>query len=391
MDLVRGEANDNTNPQVLFAWQFSNVGEDNAHAGFFQDLASLSFRILSPDGTEYVASTVVDVADDDNVVDRRDEGANGRIFILPFTVDGAEPTGTYSVEATFVVAPQGAAVLPVKTQVYTFRVLDEAMEFVDGGIVQIQDLVDASFPINDPAPCGGFTHTDGARAIRRATDLIELYTGRTFSAEYKTLDVDGRGGSVVQTGEVIVGLTDVAFTFTTFTPADLPIEEGDLRVYNRHIRQSLFEPDDRQDPRVEFLRTTVDRFPRSQLLGDTDILSSNVGFVESQQNVKLRGMWGYTDPDGSPFGKTPELIKEAAMRLVARYIQPLWKQLGGAGQSQGAAGPILEEKTLDQSVKFSDVAGSGGAGGAYIGAFTGDSEVDQILASFMKPPVFGSA
>ena len=51
------------------------------------------------------------------------------------------------------------------------------------------------------------------------------------------------------------------------------------------------------------------------------------------------------------------------------------------------------EKTLDQQVKFSDVAASGssGAGGAYTGAFTGDPELDQILANFMKPPTFRAA
>lgn len=391
MDLVRGEANDNANPRVLFAWQFSNVGEDHEHAGFFQDLESLSFRILRPDGTELVGATVVDVADDDNVVDRKADGGKGRIFILPFTVALAEPTGIYSVETTYVVAPLGGPVLPVKTETYTFRVLDEAMEYVDGGIVQLQDLVDACFPVNDPAPCGGFTYTDAVRAIQRATALIEQITSRTFGHEYKVLDVDGRGGPLVQLEEVIVGLTDVAFTFTTFTPADLPIEEGDLRVYNRHIRQRLFDPDDRNDPRVEFLRTPVDRFPRSQLLGDVDIMSSNVGFIDSQQNVKLRGMWGYTDPDDSPFGKVPDLIKEAAMRLTARYIEPLWKQLGGAGQHQAAAGPITMEKTLDQQVRFSDVAASGGGAGAFSGAFTGDPEIDQILAQYMKSPTFRAA
>lgn len=393
MDLVRGEANDNANPRVLFAWQFANSGAAHTRAGYFQPLSSLSFRVLRPDGTELVASTVVDVGDDDNVVDRTDEGGKGRIYIPPFIVGLAEPTGIYTLEVTFVVAPDGAPAEPVKTEAHTFRVLDESMEYAEGSIVQLQDLVDACFPVNDPAPCGGFTYTDGLRAIRRATATIEKFTGRTFGARYKVLDMDGGGGPLIQTEEVIVGLTDVSFTFTTFTPADLPIEEGDLRVYNRHIRQNLTEPDDRNDPRVEFLRTPVYRFPRSQLLGEVDMLSSFVGFTDSQQNVKMKGMWGYTEYDGTAFGKIPDLIKEAAMRLAARYIEPLWKQLGGAGKADGVAGPIVMEKTLDQQVKFADVASSGvsGVGGAYTGAFTGDPEVDQILACFMKPPVFGSA
>lgn len=399
-DLVRTEANSASNPRVLFAWQASNVGDSletgvpatlrQVKGGYFQPLSSLSFRVLRPDGTELIGATSVDVGDEDNMLDPPSKGGKGRIFIPPFTVDAVEPVGEYTLEATFVADPEGGAPLDPQVETLTFRVLDEDHGYVPS-YAQLQDMLDAGFPIGDPAPTGGFSFDDARRALREAASYIEAVTGRFFEPRYRQFDMNGRGGPAIQTDHVIIGMTSVTFTFTTFTPADLPIQEGDLRVYNRHIRQGLEEPDDRQDPRVEFLRTPVYRFPRSQLLGEVDILSSYVGFVDSQQNVKMSGMWGFTDYDGSPFGKTPDLIKELTLRLAARNIQPLWVRLGGAGAQTGFAGPVQTERTMDQSVSFANLAGTTGAGGAYAGAWTGDPGIDQIIALYLRPPKFGSA
>lgn len=391
-DLVRGALNDNTNPRVLFAWQSPNVGDtDVPRGGYYQPVTTMSFRILYPDGTEYIAATVVDTSDDDNLLDRVDEGGKGRIVIPPFTVETTEVVGLYSIEVTFVITPDDGPALPSKVQTYTFRVLDEAHTYVPNAYAQIQDMLDAGFPVGSPKPLGGYSFETAVSALKRASDYVELITSRFFEPRYLVHDHDGVGGATIQVRHAIVALTDVSFTFTTFTPADLPIQEGDLRVYNRHIRQGLMEPDDRQDPRVEFLRTPNYRFPRSQLLGEIDILSSYVGFTESQQNVKMRGVWGYTDPDASPFGKTPDLIREVTLRIAARYISPLWSQIGGAGGNQNAAGPITMEKTFDQQVKFADVAGGGSNNGAFVGQFTGDPEIDQLLVLFMNTPTLGSA
>lgn len=392
MDLVRGVANNSANPRVLFAWQPVGVNDVVDGGGFFQPITTLSFRILDPSGAEYIASTVVDTSDDDNLLDRVDEGGKGRIVILPFTILAAASIGTYTAEVTFVATPEGGTALPSKTVTYTFRVLDEAHPYVENAYAQIQDMLDNGFPVADPAPAGGFSTAQAALALRLASDYVEAITSRIFNARYLSCDLDGEGGPTKQTEHAIVGLTDVAFTFTTFTPADLPIEAGDLRVYNRHMRQGMLEPDDRNDPRIEFLRTPVYRFPRNQVLGDSDLFSSSVGFVESQQNIKVRGMWGYTDRDGSPFGRTPALIVNATLRLAARELEPLWVSIGGAGGSSGsAAGPVVEEKTLDQQVKYSDVATSGNASSAYVGSFTGDARIDQILALYMAPPKFRAA
>jgi len=407
VDLVRGQANSVSNPRVLFAWQSPNVGDSQdasvtstvrrLKGGFFQSLDNpLTFRVLDPFGVEVIAPTSIDPTDPANQLDPPNEtGSSGkeRIIVLPFTVPLLAPVGTYTVEVTFIANPSDGPVLSPQTVAYTFRVLDEALPYVPESYAQITDMLEAGFPIGEPAPCGGYTYRDAVRALHRASRYVEEITSRFFEPRYRVFDLDGEGGPTIQLEHAIVGVTDVTFTFTTFTPADLPIEEGDLRVYNRHIRQLLMEPDDRQDPRIEFLRTPNYRFPRSQLLGEVDLLSSYIGFTDSQQNVKVKGMFGYTDPDGSPFGKTPDLIREATLRLAARYIAPLWQQIGGAGARESPSGPVLGEQTLDQRVSYANAVAWGLTGviNTYAGSFTGDPEIDQILALFMAPPKFRSA
>lgn len=393
-DLVRGEANSVSNSRVVFAWQPPAVLDSvnsALKAGFFQPITSLSFRILRPDGTELVASTVVDLSDTSNLLDAG-EPNQGRLIALPFTVDTSEPTGDYTAECTFIATPDGDDALPEQTVSWTFRVLAEDFGYVDT-YAQVTDLVDNGFPIGTPAPKPvGYTIVQAQRALERASRFVEEITGRVFGPRYNIHDYDGQGGPILQLPHAICGLTDIRLTFTTFSPADLPIQEGDIRVYNRHIRQRVVArgEDDRQDPRVEFLRTPNYHFPRGELLGETDLLSGHTNFVESTQNVQISGVLGYTDYDGSPFGAIPELIKEVTMRIAARHIQSLWKQIGGAGERDVPAGPLAGERTMDQSVQYS-VPGNWLGVGPYVGAFTGDPAIDQILAMYKAPPIYRSA
>ena len=392
-DFVRTETNSVANPRIVVAWQPPSVLGSGVEmkAGFYQPLDSLSFRILDPTGAEYIASTVVDTADPANQLDP-DAASPTRLIVPPFTVAGGQALGTWTIEVTFVAHPEGGTALTAQTTNWTFRVVDEGLGLVDA-YAQVTDLINNGFPIGQPAPCtGGFTFETARAALLRATWYVNNITGRSFTPMYTTYDVDGKGGSIVQISDPICGLTHVGLTFTSFAPSDLPIAEGDLRVYNRHMRQRLVGrgDDDRQDPRVEFLRSPGYHFPRGSLFGSTDLLSSNVRFVDSTQNVQLTGFFGYTDWDGSPFGKTPDLIREVTVRLAARYIEPIYKQVGGAGLNARIGGPIISERTLDQSIEYSGWTSQQGPG-AYTGAFTGDTEIDQILAMYMAPPVFGSA
>ena len=97
--------------------------------------------------------------------------------------------------------------------------------------------------------------------------------------------------------------------------------------------------------------------------------------------MELSGLWGYTEPDGTPEGRTPPAIRRACMLLVLRWLSPLGDE-DAAGDARNRW-RIVEERTRDQSYKLAPVRGSG--------AFTGDPEIDAILARNRRPLGLGAA
>jgi hypothetical protein len=352
----------------------------------------MSFRILDPDGDEYIGATVVDTTDEDNQLDDANSTDGlGRIIIPPFTIATGQSIGTWTIEVTFVATDTSGTAYPSNTVSYEFRVLDEAHTFIENSYAQIQDLLDAGFPVGDPAPTGGYSYAQAVRALRLANRFIERVTQRVFYPFYAAHDLDGRGGSKLQFSHVVCGVTAVEYTNSSFNIIDRPAYENEIRVYNRHLRQQLSNPDDRDDPRLEFL---TDR----DWYGDSNFshgrLFAHARFYESNQNVKVHGMWGYTNYDGdSPFGRTPEEITEVAMRYAARNIQSLWTQLGGPGNQVNSAGPVLEERTDMQTVVYSEAGIEASASGAtaYTGIWTGDPAIDNVLLQYKAPMKIGTA
>lgn len=353
---------------TIFGWQPT---DDEDVLGFFAELEELEYRVLNVAGAEQVAWTVVDV-DADAV-----EGHPG-LYAPSITVPALSTSyGTWTVQWRFTVETGDDQ----QTSTTYFRVVALAQPIADA-YAQVQDLLD------EGVPSALFTSARMVRALELASRLFEEWTGRTFGPRVLDYDVDGRGGPILQLEQPIIGLTAAALTFTSFSTSDMAIESGDLRVYNRHIRSNLKHPDDRQDPRVEWLRLTGWGYPRRGSLGEADLISAHAGFPESQQNVKLSGVFGYTDFDGTPFGKVPDLVREAVMRIAMTKLAPLWAATGG-GSGIGISGPIQSEKTMDQSVSYANLAASGS--GAYVGAYTGDPAVDQLILTFKRPPLIRGA
>jgi hypothetical protein len=104
-------------------------------------------------------------------------------------------------------------------------------------------------------------------------------------------------------------------------------------------------------------------------------------FVRGRGNVELSGLWGYTEPDGTPEGRTPPAIRRACMLLVLRWVSPLGDE-DAAGDARNRW-RILEERTRDQSYKLAPVSAAGGV--------TGDPEIDAILARYRRPCGLGAA
>jgi hypothetical protein len=104
-------------------------------------------------------------------------------------------------------------------------------------------------------------------------------------------------------------------------------------------------------------------------------------FPRGDANVIVRGLWGYTEPDGTPNGRTPRAIRRACILLVLRWL-PLMGNTDDAAEARDRW-RIIEEKTRDQSYKL-DKPGDPGP-------LTGDPEVDRILVHYRRPAGLGAA
>lgn len=355
--------------------QFINVSNKKEKEGFTPDVNALEFLVLDPDGAALYptpgdpsAFQAIDVNTDCPTGGRLGDGR----YVADYTVGANDAPGTYTIRWR-VEEEAGDALRTYDQKFYVVSTCEE----IPNAYVLLSHARAEGVP-------GGINDVRLRRSLELASDYVEEVTHRRFYPHFQEATVDGEGGPILQLDQPVIALSKLDFTFTTFTPADLPIQQGNIRVYNRHIRLDLTSPDDRQDPRIEFLRTGITRFPNSEEVRYADLLSVGVGFTQSQQNIKATGMFGYTDPDGSPMGKTPELLKEAVMRVAfIRYLRPLFNRVDGVG----AAGLVVKEKTMDQQVEFADP----NKNMALQGAFTGDSETDLILANYMRPPAFRSA
>jgi len=232
--------------------------------------------------------------------------------------------------------------------------------------------------------------TRAALLLARATAYIEAFTGRRFVPEPKALALSGRGGPMLMLNEPIVAIEDEGVSvdlvpYPTTASSPLPYSKDTLRVYNRHLTQRLMQPDDRQNPKLEVYDPVG--IVRGGVAG-THVGWSRWAWPVGQQNVHVRGVFGFTEPDGSPQGRTPMLIAHAAMLLVRRHMDG-----GGIGAGGGpSSGVVTSERTRDQAVSYASPGslGSGRAGSPLLGAFTGDPEIDTILAQFLRPPAIAA-
>lgn len=211
--------------------------------------------------------------------------------------------------------------------------------------------------------------------IARASRSLEMFTGRWFEPRSHTFLMDGRGGPILQLEIPIIRVTAVRLLDYDDPSGELgdDLDLDQLRVYNRHISQQLLAPDDRENPRIEWITVAGRRFG---IVGGY--------FPTGSQNVLVSGVFGYTEPDGSQYGRTPSDIELATQMLVVRNLAKLADV--SARQETALAPRITEMRTRDQSISYS----AAGGGSARLGAFTGDPEIDVIIARYMRPPTMAA-
>ena len=188
-----------------------------------------------------------------------------------------------------------------------------------------------------------------ASLIEEAGSTIDRITGWFFEPRAQTLTLDGRSNPTIEPPVPPIRLDRLAVGGT-----DLSLAADDLLVVGAPV-----------NPGFEAPKLTL-RGCRS--------------FPFGRGNVSAEGLWGFTEADGTPEGRTPLEIRRACMLLVLRLLHPL------AGESSTDARNrwrILEERTRDQSYRLDGVKDTG--------PFTGDPEIDGVLLRYRRPPGLGAA
>lgn len=195
--------------------------------------------------------------------------------------------------------------------------------------------------------------------LQQVGNFIDNATGRTFAPVPKVLALDGSGKARLHVPEELVALDRVYLG----RKGEHGEAREDVAVFNRHLTQRLQRPDDRNNPKLE---------------------REFYAFPCGRSNVHVAGVFGYTEWDGSPMGRTPERVRRLALLLLIRELPVM----GSADRGEASMlWRVTQERTRDQSVTFAGpTSGSGRPGTALLGAFTGDPEIDLIIASLVRPP-----
>lgn len=217
-------------------------------------------------------------------------------------------------------------------------------------------------------------------AIMVASAFLQTVTGRFFEPRYSLQRFDGRGSRALLFNDPVIAVESLAIDTQPSMRGDLPIDLDELRIYNRHLTQRMTNPDDRESPKIEFVHSR-DIFQQQDLLSPSfaGITLRSFVFPYGVQNVAVQGVFGYTEQDGTPFGKTPEIVQYVT-RLIALRNLPDDEQC----REQVKNGwRVIEERTRDQLVRYADPR--------KFGQWTGDADIDVLLASLIRPPDLGSA
>ena len=250
-----------------------------------------------------------------------------------------------------------------------------------GRYAVIQDFRDEGF-LNPP-----YTDAQLQAKIDAAGQYIEKITHRWFEMRVRTFRIRGHGTQTLTIPAPIISITSIKVLEgrgDAMTTSD--IEVDDVIVYNRHLIEGLIDPDDRDDPHISL--------PRDPRLWRNDSVG---GAWDAWQNrfqaIEVAGKFGYTElaqgvtPAETSLGSqvpasdgvTPDAIKRLCMLLVIRDL-PLLSDEDARDDARNKF-RVTAERTREQSYSMSPLSALG-----LSGAWTGDPEIDELIALHIAPP-----
>ncbi len=195
-----------------------------------------------------------------------------------------------------------------------------------------------------------------AYALEEASRTIDRLTGWFFEPRRELVRLSGRNTPTIELPFPPISLTHVRVGGGFWMPAyDIPLEPELVWIVGAPVRPDFDVP-----------RITL-RF--------------GYAFPWGQGNVEVEGVFGYTEPDGTPQGRTPLAIRRATMILALRSIPGVANV--EVREDNWRRPRLIEERTRDQSYRISNAVPSV--------QLTGDPEVDEILVRYRTPLGLGAA
>lgn len=351
------------NGALSFAYQVQLSLDDDFPAGTLQDVYSVAFEIFDSVYSVVQAKTALNTT-----TDRISKGRYAATW-----APGSAVVGQYFVRWFYKAKSADAE----KSFDQEFELVQ--LPYTSSHYCTVYDLVDMGLPST-------VTAAEAQRMIILGSKYAETYTGRgpfAFDPQFKTIEVDGSSARAILLGEPIVALEGVKMTIVSaFGQSNLSIISQALRIYNRHLTSNLTIPDDRQSPKVEFIHG-------DDLNGIGSASTNNTAsgyrldtlvWPRGNKNAQFVGLFGYTEWDGSFVGCTPIMLREIVKLLVFRNIV---ERCGDDREARQRGYRMTQENTRDQGFQYAQPW--------LKGWITGDPEIDQLLLTFSRPPMFGAA
>lgn len=333
------------------------------------DAGSLTWTIVdvSTDAKELVPVTVTGPVTV-NLTTHRIKNQTGHFAAVasPLVPADAE-VGAYEIRWSWTV--DGAA----QSYAQRFDVLEGVPRGLGGGYALVSDFR------RDEVCEDGASTIKLLRLIASESAFIEQVTRRFFEPRLLSFKADGQGGDTLLLGQPIIALSSVK---VRDEPIAIDFDADELRVYNRHLG-GMLDPDDRAAPRVTIpnLRLPVE-FGGTWSGIHVFPSSFRASFPSSALNVSVEGLFGYTDPDGTHLGKTPDKIREVTRLLVRRQLPSLADTEGQFEAQEGHR--VKRIKTRDQEIEYNTEATAG------VLTITGDASIDRILSLYVRTLRVGS-
>ena len=352
------------NPQVFFVWQ---------SAGKTFDVLTLTRSIWKINNNGSSTNVIPDAALDITNAPtgtRIDVG----IYHADFTATDFTP-GTYEVRWTYT-APinpdslNGGADpdtginesnVPVSETFVAsakqrFEVVDNSKFSAGAQYTGLADSVD----LMQYSPFSTMAAGDVQVLIDKASKKIENLTGRFFTPRYMIYRLDGRATPGLMMPEPIIGISllQIESGATGLTMTLTVVSLDGVRVRSRHLT-GMLDPDDRDNPGIDITRFEGILF---------QTLST---FPKGPRTIHVTGVYGYTDPDGTPWGCIPKELTQVVGNFATKFLQDPF----GLDLATWNPGIVQNAKTRDQSVSFYKLP--------YV--LTGDPSVDNILIRYLRP------